>query len=61
MLSAAGAGMDARDSLAYGLCRRRAVAAPVKRSDGAKCQPGFYRRLVAYGFVGLSEGAYGGA
>ncbi len=24
------------------------------------CQPWFYLRLVAYGFVGLSEGAYGG-
>jgi len=26
----------------------------------ANCQPWFYLRLVAYGFVGLSEGAYGG-
>ncbi len=26
----------------------------------AVCQPWFYLRLVAYGFVGLSEGAYGG-
>jgi hypothetical protein len=24
------------------------------------CQPWFYLRLVAYGFLGLSEGAYGG-
>src|SRR5205814_6509232 len=24
------------------------------------CQPWFYLRLKAYGFVGLSEGAYGG-
>src|SRR5271168_2096481 len=24
------------------------------------CQPWFYLRLVAYGFFGLSEGAYGG-
>jgi hypothetical protein len=24
------------------------------------CQPWFYLRLKAYGFIGLSEGAYGG-
>jgi len=27
---------------------------------GWGCQPWFYLRLKAYGFVGLSEGAYGG-
>jgi hypothetical protein len=31
----------------------------IKQRAG-NCQPWFYLRLVAYGFVGLSEGAYGG-
>jgi hypothetical protein len=35
------------------------VEAPAS-SAVAICQPWFYRRLVAYGFVGLCEGAYGG-
>ncbi len=30
-------------------------------SGGAEGQPWFYRRLMAYGFVGFSEGAYGRA
>ena len=30
------------------------------KQHGGKCQPWFYRRLEAYRFVGLSEGAYGG-
>src|SRR5438128_1683873 len=37
-------------------CRAGAPASSV----AAMCQPWFYRRLEAYGFVGLSEGAYGG-
>src|SRR5439155_10277451 len=36
-------------------CRAGAPASSV----AAMCQPWFYRRLEAYGFVGLSEGAYG--
>ncbi len=31
----------------------------LRPSQAAWCQPWFYLRLVAYGFVGLSEGAYG--
>jgi hypothetical protein len=30
------------------------------KQRAGNCQPWFYLRLVAYGFVGLSEGAYGG-
>ncbi len=37
----------------------RAAHCAIKQRDG-NCQPWFYLRLVAYGFVGLSEGAYGG-
>ena len=42
------------------LCILRAVAERLQASVVAMCQPWFYRRLEAYGFVGLSEGAYGG-
>ena len=30
------------------------------QAAGGNCQPWFYLRLVAYGFLGLSEEAYGG-
>jgi hypothetical protein len=30
------------------------------QAAGGNCQPWFYLRLVAYGFFGLSEEAYGG-
>ena len=42
-----------------GSCFLRSIARPhcaIKQRDG-NCQPWFYLRLVAYGFVGLSEGA----
>src|SRR5260370_38197869 len=53
--------VSARDaSQAHFFCVRSQRYRSTFSSAVAICQPWFYRRLVAYGFVGLSEGAYGG-
>src|SRR6266699_2923453 len=47
-----------RDIPVHQLLRSSCRAGAPASSVAAMCQPWFYRRLVAYGFVGLSEGAY---
>ena len=55
-----GPGTDFTSSLfgmAYMRCDDGNRFAKLSKRSGCTCQPWFYLRLVAYGFIGLSEGA----